>query len=55
MKNLLIQEIAPTLLNYSAVLLLLTSILIVGSNRLQSIVKIYVFQSFLGASNDNSL
>ena len=45
MSDLFIQELMPSLLNYSTVLLLLTSILIVGSNRLDSIVKFYLFQS----------
>ncbi len=45
MNDLFIQELAPSLLNYSTVLLLLTSILIVGSNILDSIVKFYLFQS----------
>ena len=45
MNNLLIQEMVPSLLGYSTILLLLTSILMVASNRLGSIVKFYLFQS----------
>ena len=45
MTNLLIKELTPSLLSYLIVVLLLMSILIAGSNRLESIVKFYAFQS----------
>lgn len=45
MSSFCIEEIMPSLLSYSTVILLLMSILIVGSNRLDSIVKFYFFQS----------
>lgn len=45
MNELLTKELTTSLLSYLTVILLLMSILITGSNRLQSIVKFYFFQS----------